>query len=975
MTKPTEHKTVQNKILKYAKEIGWDVVSRSQAEALRGFTEDGSIRSRAKNASLSFDNLLFQKVKEFNSNYVQSQQELVSQLSLLPPNIFGNQEFLQFLKGEKTFFHDQQSRELNLKLIDFDNIENNAFQVTEEYYYFNGKHGNREDIVFLINGIPILIIECKNVTKEEALSIGIDQLGRYHEETPEMFVPQQVFSVTEGLGFSYGATWNLVRRNIFDWRGDEVGKLENKIKTFFSKRHVLDLVGKHIMFAQKDEQLHKYILRQHQQEAVDLVVNRALNPEKTRGLVWHTQGSGKTFTMIKSAQLLFKTAEADKPTILLMLDRNELEDQMLKNLEMLGMENVKQAKTIDHLNKLLKKDFRGVIVTMIHKFQDAPQNLNTRSNIYVLIDEAHRTTGGDLGNYLMAAIPNANYIGFTGTPIDKTDYGKGTFTIFGTDDKQGYLHKYSISDSIRDGTTLPLFYALAENEFLVPRETLEKEFLQLAESYGVNEIDELNKILERAVNTRNFLKGKERVDKIARYVAEHYQENVEPMGYKAFLVTVDREACSMYKDALDKYLPPEYSDVIYSPNHNDPEKLKRFHYDSQKEKQVRRDFTKYDQYPKILIVTSKLLTGFDAPLLYAMYLDKPMRDHTLLQAIARVNRPYENKKRNMVKPHGFVLDFVGIFDKLEQALAFDSDEVRSVVKDIELLKRTFKRKMEKEASPYLQLVSDRFDDHDVDVVIDYFREIEKRKNFTKLYKEIEMLYEVISPDEFLRPFINDYKTLSAIYDVVRNAFSKKIYADKNFQEKTNNLIQERVGSYIADTQRDFFEINEQSLDRIKSQKGNDNTKVINLVKSIQRKAEEESNDLFLISLSERAQEIINLYQERQVTTKEALERLVKIFQEDIERRQNQKKKGLTSFEYYVLRLLKEVHISEPDDVMPVIADSFRKYPHWKNSVAAERELRLEIYKVIFPKVKEMERVTSFVDHLFERLDQTYEPKK
>ena len=216
---------------------------------------------------------------------------------------------------------------------------------------------------------------------------------------------------------------------------------------------------------------------------------------------------------------------------------------------------------------------------MIHKFRDMPANLNTRKNIFVLIDEAHRTTGGDLGNFLMAGLPNASFIGFTGTPVDKTAYGKGTFKTFGCEDDKGYLHKYSIAESIEDGTTLPLYYNLAPNEMLVPHEMMEKEFLALAETEGIADIEELNKILDRAVNLKNFLKGKERVTKVARYVAEHYRENVEPLGYKAFLVAVDREACAFYKEALDAILPPEYSEVVYTGNNNDPAQLKKWHLD------------------------------------------------------------------------------------------------------------------------------------------------------------------------------------------------------------------------------------------------------------------------------------------------------------------------------------------------------------------------------------------------------------
>ena len=313
-------------------------------------------------------------------------------------------------------------------------MSNNVFEVTEEFYYNNKSYAIREDIVFLINGIPVLVIECKNTTKDEAIALGIDQIRRYHKETPEIFVPQQLYTVTESIGFSYGVTWNMIRRNIFNWKDDEIGKLENKIKTFCAIDNILDYLEEFIIFAEKDEQLNKYILKQHQKTAVHRVVKRCHTTEKRRGLVWHTQGSGKTFTMIKAAEMLFKAPESEKPTILLMLDRNELEDQMKKNLVSLGLSNVEPAISIKRLNELLRDDYRGIIICMVHKFRDMPANINIRKNVYILIDEAHRTTGGDLGNFLMAGIPNATYIGFTGTPIDKTEFGKGilVFQIMGS---------------------------------------------------------------------------------------------------------------------------------------------------------------------------------------------------------------------------------------------------------------------------------------------------------------------------------------------------------------------------------------------------------------------------------------------------------------------------------------------------------------------------------------------------------------
>ena len=973
--KPGEHKTVQARILAYAQNVGWTVVSREQAEPRRGFDPDVPPKDRAKGRSLFFDDLLDAKVREFNPRYAEAEGALLGQFRHLHSDIYGNRDFVEHLRNRGKFFDHEDKRERDLVLIDYNDPVRNVYEVTEEWAFHNGHYGTREDVVFLINGIPVLVIECKNATKDEAIALGVDQIRRYHRETPELFVSQQLFTATDAIGFSYGVSWNTVRRNIFNWKDAEVGKLEAKVKSFCAIPQLLAFLKDYIVFAEKDEELNKYILRQHQTGAVDASVARALDAGRHRGLVWHTQGSGKTFTMIKTAERLFRAPEADKPTILLMIDRNELEDQMLKNLAALGLGNLEHAGSIARLNRLLKDDYRGIIVTMIHKFRDMPADLNTRSNIYVLIDEAHRTTGGDLGNFLMAGLPNATYLGFTGTPVDKTVYGKGTFKTFGCEDDKGYLHKYSIADSIEDGTTLPLYYQLAPNEMLVPHETLDKEFLSLAEAEGVADIEELNKILDRAVNLKNFLKGKDRINKVAAFVAKHYRENVEPLGYKAFLVGVDREACAHYKKALDAAfaemgLPPEYSEVVYTGNNNDSALLKEFHLNSKQERQIRKSFGKFDQQPKILIVTEKLLTGFDAPVLYAMYLDKPMRDHTLLQAIARVNRPYENEAQEMVKPHGFVLDFVGIFDKLEQALAFDSDEINAIVKDLKLLKLLFKNKMDSKAPDYLGLIERNFNDKDVDTLIEHFRDPERRKEFFKEYKEIEMLYEIISPDAFLRPFIDDYATLSAVYDIVRKAYTKRVMVDRDFQRKTNLLVQEQVGVYEVRPVGELFEINADTIELIKNSQDGDGTKVINLVKSIDRIAEEQSDDPCLIAMAERARAVQEQFESRQTSTAEALEELLKEVEADQARRKEQAEKGIDGLTFFVYRTLLDagIGIGNPEDVSRRIRQAFTDLPNWQRSENALRELRNKVTFAIFAETEDLDRVAALVDELFTLLD-------
>ncbi len=983
MPKPGEHKTVQARILRYAERLGWTIVSRQEAETRRGFDSEASTSTdRARPATLYFGDLLHQQVLKFNPSYKEAEGALLGELHQLTADIRGNRDALSYVRNEAKFFDADDSRELDLQLVDFADIgrqqadRRNVYEVTEEWTVTNGQHTTREDVVFLINGIPVLVIECKNATKDEAIALGIDQLRRYHAETPEVMVPEMLFTATEAIGFAYGATWNLVRRNLFNWKHEQVGNLEAKVKSFCSVPQVLRILKDFIIFVEKEEQIQKFILRQHQTAAIDAVVDRALDKKRTRGLVWHTQGSGKTYTMLKAAELLFRANEAQKPTILVMIDRNELEDQMLRNLASLGMENIAHADRISTVNKLLDEngqDYRGIVVTMIHKFRDMPAELNTRNNIFVLIDEAHRTTGGDLGNYLMAGLPNATYIGFTGTPIDKTAYGKGTFKTFGMDDEQGYLHKYSIAESIEDGTTLPLYYNLAPNEMLVPEKVMEEEFLALAEDEGIADIEELNKILDRAVNLKNFLKGKDRVAKVAEYVADHYRENVDPLGYKAFLVGVDREACALYKEALDKILPAEYSAVVYTGNNNDKAELKKWHMDETREKQIRRSFANPSDIPKILIVTEKLLTGFDAPILYAMYLDKPMRDHTLLQAIARVNRPYENEAAEMVKPHGFVLDFVGIFDKLEKALAFDSDEINAIVKDIGLLKDLFKSKMSTEASGYLRLVSDAFTDKDVDNLIDHFRDKDRRKEFFKQYKEIEMLYEIISPDAFLRPYLDDYASLSAIYSVVRNAYSKTVYVDRAFQKKTNELVQKHVGSSQVAQVNEFVKIDGETIELIKTKQGGDETKIINLIKSIEKTAEDESGDPFLVALADRAKVVQEIYEDRQMSTADALRQLFSEIDANEQRKKEQIEKGLDALTYFVLCKLTDDEIPNPGDVSKKVARALADLPNWRRSEAELREARQRVTFALFAEEDDLERVTKTVEELFDLLQRSFKP--
>jgi len=584
---------------------------------------------------------------------------------------------------------------------------------------------------------------------------------------------------------------------------------------------------------------------------------------------------------------------------------------------------------------------------MIHKFDDIPANINTRPNIFVLVDEAHRTTGGDLGNYLMGALPNATYLGFTGTPIDRTAYGKGTFKTFGTDDEKGYLDKYSIRESVADGTTVELHYQLAPNHLLVDRETLEKEFLDTAAAEGVSDIEELNKVLEQAVTLRNMMKNRERVDEIARFVAGHFRSTIEPMGYKAFLVGVDRGACALYKEAIDKHLPPEFSEVIISTmGKKDSEHLRNFALTDEREQAIRKSFRKPDEQPKILIVTEKLLTGYDAPILYCMYLDKPMRDHVLLQAIARVNRPYEDAE-NRRKPCGFVLDFVGIFDKLEKALAFDSKDVEGVIEGLDVLKERFADTMEEARRDYLPMAAGKQGDKAVEAVLEHFRDKERREEFYTFFREIENLHEIISPDAFMRPFLVDYGALAEMYRVVRSNYDRGISVDKSLLRKTALLVQQNTKIAGIGTPTMLQKLDAKMLEAIACQDAPDTVKVFNLLKAItQLTGTSAAQEPYLVSIGDKADGVAQAFETRQQTTEQTLDALRKLVKEVNQARQERDATKLSPESFAVYWLLKHDGIQEADTVARQTEQAFAEYPHWQSSSHQEQDLRRSFYKAL-----------------------------
>ena len=467
MTLGSERGAVQNPFVRYSDDAGWTYL-----------TCDESLEYRGDESGIVFPDILVDQLQALNAGTVNRDRavELAHRIVRALPNIKGNEDVWEYLRGLKKVFVEEERRERDVRFLDVDNPSNNVFHVTDEFSFRPRPDAEaiRFDVALLINGIPVVLIETKSATKRDGMSEALDQIRRYHEQGPEALAVLQLFAITHLHKFLYGATWNANRKSLYSWRDEATGNYEDLVKAFVAPARVLRVISDFIVFSDIDGELNKFVLRPHQMRAAERVVERAKDPVKHRALVWHTQGSGKTYTMITAAKLLIDDQALEHPTVLVVIDRIELEAQMAANLEALGFGDVRIAASKNDLEQLLRSDWRGLIVSMIHKFDGIAPNLCTRENVFVLIDEAHRSTGGALGTYLLATLPNATYVGFTGTPIDKTEHGKGTFKTFGSEDEDGFLDKYSIRESIADGTTVPLNYALAPNELLVDRATLEQ---------------------------------------------------------------------------------------------------------------------------------------------------------------------------------------------------------------------------------------------------------------------------------------------------------------------------------------------------------------------------------------------------------------------------------------------------------------------------------------------------------------------
>ncbi len=969
--KISEAGTVQFPMVKHAVEIGWASITPEEARTKRG-----------GEAGTFFRDVLEAKLAAFNTwMSADAVRSVMETLDALPANIEGNRELLAWLRGERQWYDEAEKRHRPVTVIDFEHVAENVFHVTWEWKIKPpARKGNRADVMFVVNGLPVVIVEHKNPKDGDAIERAIKQLRRYELETPELLASVQLFNVTHLLDYWYGVTWNANRRDMARWKQAPEETYRFAVQAFFEPTEFLRTLHHWILFYVQDGETRKSVLRQHQRRAIDAILNRCADPAKTRGLVWHTQGSGKTFTLLTAARLILEDkARFANATVILVVDRTELEGQLKGWVERLLGEMQQQDIAVERANNkamlqsLLDADFRGLIISMIHKFEAIRKDSCQRDNVYVFIDEAHRSVAKDLGTYLMAAVPKATIIGFTGTPIARTSQGEGTFKIFGAEDDLGYLDKYSIAESIGDETTLPIKHVMAPSEMTVPADQLDKEFFALADAESVTDVEELNKVLDRSVGLRTFLTADDRIEKVSAFIAEHFRENVLPLGYKAFVVAVNREACAKYKRALDKLLPPEWTVPVYTENALDAVDrplVAEHQLSGEAEEQVRLLFKKPTENPKILIVTDKLWTGYDAPPLYCLYLDKPMRDHVLLQSIARVNRPYVDAS-GVQKRVGLVVDFVGVLRELKKALQFDSSDVSGVIEDLDVLLQDFLHRIDQAKQDYLEAGAGGTPDERLEqLVFGRFLEPVARKAFFEHFKEIEALWEILSPAAELRDHISTYKQLSQLYAAVRNAYAEKVGFTADLAYKTRRLIegsaeQQGLGRLTKSVTFDVA-----TLKSLRTQDGSDEGKVFNLVRGLQKEIDDDAAAAPVLQpLKDRAERILKDLEERKTTGLAAMDLLAALAAEKEAAIKAAQDSGLSARAFAVSWVLREDEAVKAAGIDEAVVAKeaellLARFPNAAVNADEQRRLRASMYKPLLALApEERARVVDLVVRL------------
>lgn len=836
-----------------------------------------------------------------------------------------------------------------------ENLALNEYVVTNQWVYPQAEGGKRLDIVLLINGFPVVIGELKTPVRNAITWLdAASDIAAYEKSIPQMFVTNVFNFGTEGKCYRYGSV-NMPVNMWGPWHTPthktEGGLADVKISVedMITPAKVMDIFQFFTMFAtDKKYRKYKIICRYQQFEGANLIVDRVIAGYPKKGLIWHFQGSGKSLLMVFAAQKLRMLPELKNPTVVIVDDRIDLETQITATFNASDIPGLASASSKEELIDFFRGDMRKILITTIFKFGEVSGELNPRDNIILMVDEAHRTQEGDLGEKMRTALPNAFFFGLTGTPINRID--KNTFLTFGAEeDRSGYMSKYSFSDSIRDGATLPLHFEPVPVELHVDQDNLDRAFAALTEGLTDAERAELS----QKVNMKAIMYNPARIRKVCEHIAKHYREKIEPNGYKGQVVVYDRECCLMYKKVLDEIMGPDATTIVMDTNNDKEDRYKEFRRDRDAEAKLLDYFREPTSPLKLVIVTSKLLTGFDAPILQAMYLDKPMKDHTLLQAICRTNRTYDQGKT-----YGLIVDYIGIFDNVAKALDFDENTMKRIITNIEEIKKQFPALLKKCLSYFMGVDRTQEGWEGLMAAQECLPNNKIKDAFAADYRVLNRAYDVLSPDQFLSPYKFDYQWLSRVYESVKPTDGRGGLIWAALGAKTIELIHQNISVGEAKEDEDILSLDADIIDDFLTNRQDAKKKAkkieINLVAKILKHA----NEPRFKKLGEKLEELREKHEQGLITSIEFLKLLLDLAKEAVQAEQEvvpvqEVDNGVAaltelfngvrnqSTPVIVERIVKDI-----DDIVKIV-----RFDGWQNTTAGKQEVKKALRSVVWIKYK------------------------
>ena len=868
-----------------------------------------------------------------------------------------NERFKKLVFEENSFPFDKDGRSISIRFFDYDDPDNNEFVITNQWVYPQAHGGKRLDIVLLINGFPVAIGEMKSPVRPSISWVdGAEDILKYEKSIPQMFVTNIFNFATDGKSYRYGSIgapvtlWGPWYADIAHEEGDFL-KVQNSFASMLRHEVILDLFRYFTLFStDKHNRKIKIVCRYQQYEGANLIVNRVKAGYPKKGLIWHFQGSGKSLLMVFAAQKLRMMKELNAPTVIIVNDRIDLSGQIFGTFSMADVPKLVPADTCAELTKLLKADSRRVIITKIFEFAKVTEPLNYRDNIILMVDEAHRTQEGDLGVRMREALPNAFFFGLTGTPINKLD--KNTFATFGaTEDRSGYMSRYSFADSVNDKATLPLHFEPVPVKLHVNQEAIDEAFKAIADQAGLTE-EERSNVAQR-VRMAAIMKDPERIKAVCAHIAEHFMTNVNPNGFKAQVVCYDRECCVLYKKELDKLLGEATSTIVMDTNNDKADEYKQWRRSRDEEAKVLDDFRDPKNPLQIVIVTSKLLTGFDAPILQVMYLDKPMKDHTLLQAICRTNRVYGQDKS-----YGLIVDYIGIFDDVAKALAFDAESVQKIITNIEQVKGMVAGFIA-ECIAFFPGVDRTKDDWEALVDAQACLPTDEDKDkFGAAYRRVNRVWNALSPDACLNPYKLDYKWLSKVYDSIRPTDERGKLIWAALGPKTLELIHENVSVENVVKDEDILELDSEIIQRFIAGDTSQKKKTKKLEIDLRALILKHPNDPRFIKLGERLEKLREEHEAGLMNSIEFLKALLALAkeaaqmeQEVVPEEEQDKGKAMLTRLFERVRndntpVIVERIVADIDGIVRVV-----RFPGWQNTSTGRKEVSKNLRDVILKKYR------------------------